>query len=526
MKLDITDKKIILSFSYNKALIAKCKTPGLEMKWQPSTKTWWLPNNLMNRRLFAQVFEGIYEIPEPAPVFNNYLPPSYLMQHQKEAVLFGKTCPRHLFAHATGTGKTCIAIELIRQLRNGQSPSKTLVVCPLSIIEPAWMSDLKQFAPELKAVNLWRNWKRSIADFKRWIEWMNVGIINFESFKKSEKYFDGIKMVIIDESSKIKNMQAAITKAMVSFCDDIEYAYLFSGTPAPNNEMEYFSQARIIDPTILGKSFYKFREKYFYNIPSCFKWIKRNDTDLLDKIAQFSSVVKKEDVLDLPERTFNTIDVMLSPAEKTAYRDMINHLVAIIEDEEISAFNAAVKCMKLRQVTSGFLINENSEVRVFGKSKLNALAELLEEIGNQSIIIWTQFVHEAKQIQELLKDKSVGIINGSSKQADKDNWIKDFKAGSVQYLIAHPLSMAHGVTLTNCTYSIYYSLSYSHEEHVQSRDRIYRKGTTKPCTYYYLMAPGTIDTVIYNILQGKQKAELAVLNYVKHARDADKMWGG
>jgi SNF2 family DNA or RNA helicase len=248
------------------------------------------------------------------------------------------------------------------------------------------------------------------------------------------------------------------------------------------------------------------------------------DTDLLDKIAQFSSVVKKEDVLDLPERTFNIIDVILSPAEKTAYRDMINHLVAIIEDEEISAFNAAVKCMKLRQVTSGFLINENSEVRVFGKSKLNALVDLLEDIGNQQVIIWTQFVHEAEQIKTLLKDKSIGIINGSSKQADKDNWIKDFKAGDIQYLIAHPLSMAHGVTLTNCTYAIYYSLSYSHEEHVQSQDRIYRKGTTKPCTYYYLMAPGTIDTVIYNILQGKQKAELAVLDYVKHARDADKIW--
>ena len=129
MKLEITDKKITLSFSYNKALIAKCKTTGLEMKWQPSTKTWWLPNNLMNRHLFAQVFEGIYEISEPAPVFNNYIPPAYLMQHQKEAVTFGKTTARHLFAHSTGTGKTIIGIELIRQKN-----IKTLVVCPLSII--------------------------------------------------------------------------------------------------------------------------------------------------------------------------------------------------------------------------------------------------------------------------------------------------------------------------------------------------------------------------------------------------------
>jgi len=526
MNLEISEGRLKLRFDYHPKTITRCHQTGVEMKWMKSNKYWWLPDNKINRKVISKAFPELNYVPDDNghnPTGIKFIPPDYMMAHQKEALKFSDENPRHLFAHRTGTGKTVIGIEIIRSKLMSGHIKKTLVVCPLSIINPAWMEDINRFAPELRAVNLWEWWGRHINKFKERIEWMDVGIINFESFKKCKRYLKGVDMVLVDESSKIKNMQAQITQQMVEFCDDVSYVYLFSGTPAPNSSMEYFSQARIVDPTIFGRSFYKFRNKYYYSAGyGGFTWIQKSDYEfeMMDRIASFSSVVRKRDVLDLPPRTFNVIDVHLSAGEKKAYKEMVDHLIAVIEEKQISAYNAAVKGMKLRQITAGFLINEEGEVKDFGNSKMNVLLDLLEQIGDEQVIIWTQFIHEAKLIALKLQklNKTYGMMIGEIKHKDRDQNIKDFKAGDRQYLIAHPATMAHGFTLTNCTYAVYYSLSYSHEEHLQSQDRIYRRGTSKPCSYYYLLAPGTIDKVIYACLRDKRRSEESVLNHIKASR--------
>jgi SNF2 family DNA or RNA helicase len=110
------------------------------------------------------------------------------------------------------------------------------------------------------------------------------------------------------------------------------------------------------------------------------------------------------------------------------------------------------------------------------------------------------------------------VINGAVKQEDRDISIQAFKANRLQYLIAHPRSMGHGVTLTNCNYAIYYSLDYSHEAHSQSRDRIYRYGQRNACTYYYLLADKTIDGVILKALNAKSNVEKAVFDYIRKGK--------
>jgi SNF2 family DNA or RNA helicase len=293
---------------------------------------------------------------------------------------------------------------------------------------------------------------------------------------------------------------------------------LLSGTPAPNSKLEYWSQVRMLDKTLLGASFYAFRNKYYQ---SCgyegYTWIEKlgMGVELMEKIASVSTVVRKEDVLDLPERTFQERHIQLSPIEAKAYNDMAKEMLVEIEDQEITAFNAAVKIMKLRQVTAGFLFDEDGEIHSFGSSKLNSLMELLEEIGDHQVLIWTQFQYEAERIEAYLGETS-GICNGTIRQDVKEFYVKAFKNGDIQYLIAHPRTLGHGVTLTNCNYAIYYSLSYSHEEHYQSRDRIYRKGQENHCTYYYLIVPKTIDSVIYKALQKKENIAEGALNYIKN----------
>jgi SNF2 family DNA or RNA helicase len=117
----------------------------------------------------------------------------------------------------------------------------------------------------------------------------------------------------------------------------------------------------------------------------------------------------------------------------------------------------------------------------------------------------------------MLGDKCRTVYGDTSNKAKIQN-IKDFKEGRVQYLIANPASADKGLTLTNCHICIYFSLSWSYELFKQSMDRIYGDKSIQPyeCTYYIMMAKGTVDTVLYReVLLGKQTLSYAILDHLK-----------
>jgi SNF2 family DNA or RNA helicase len=339
----------------------------------------------------------------------------------------------------------------------------------------------------------------------------------------------GFEMLIVDESSKAKSPKSKITKELIKYADMVPYVYLFSGTPAPNSELEYYSQIRMLDQKLFSKSFYSFRNGYFLQSGyGGFKWKINPEKrqEFLDKLATVSSVVKKEDVLDLPGKTINIRKVFLSSKEMNAYREMETHMILELEDQESIAANSAVKCMKLREGTSGFFIDENGEIIKTGESKLNELDSLLGEIGGEQVIIWVNFHYEADQVVSFLQKagKTVVRADGIVNQDLKNQAIEDFKSGSAQYFIGHPASVGHGITLTNCSYMVYFSLSYSFELQSQSADRIFRKGQENKCSYYYLIADGTIDEAILRAVDAKQTVTEMVFDFIKTKRNGRQYW--
>lgn len=520
MKLETKKARLILTSSYNKDTIAACKTMG--MKWNPKTKTWSIADNLLNRKCLYRIFpilrssESSPEGSSEAKTQHHIDLPSYLMKHQKNAVQIASEQDRFGFFYDAGTGKTLLSLY-IHKLHK----VKTLLVCPLSLIEGAWMEDIAKFTPEIKAVNLWKIRKLHPRKMQEALE-SDFCIINFESFKTEyDKLVKaGFEMLTIDESQKCKEPRSKISKILGKFSETVKYCYLLSGTPAPNGIHEYFTQIRMIDPLIWGKSFYKWRSKYFYSTGyGGYTWLinDENKKKLMADIAMVSEAIRKEDVLDLPETTDNKRIFQLSKIETARYREMESDLCAMIDEEtSITAPMAAAKIMKLRQISSGFLLDEG-QVYEFGKSKLNELKQLIDEIGNRQIIIWTQFIHEAAQITSMLtqKKKTYGVCNGTVSQVEKEINLTNFKAGMLQYLVAHPKTIAHGVTLTNCTDMIYYSNSYSYEELYQSRARIHRKGQKNICSYYFLLAAGTVDLIILSALGRKEKTDRAIMEYLK-----------
>jgi len=359
--IEIHNKVLYLKFDFDKDLVAVVGKQGLGMDWSRARRLWYARCTKIFVDKFLEVF------PHFKPEFKEYvstlplpylISSKYLMEHQRLAVLKALKVPRYCFFHDIGTGKTVLQIDLIKQKR-----VKTLVVCPLSIIETAWMEDIDKFAgPVLNAVNLWKM-RQKKNQLDQALQIYNLCIINFESFKvEAERLAKaGFQMLLVDESAKLKNARSQTTKRIKEFAENMDYVYELSGCPAPNSEMEYFSQAQIIDPTLFGSSFYAFRNKYFYSHGyGNFRWSMKEEMreEFMEKLKSISEVVRKEDVLDLPERTYNIRKVYLNTIERKAYEEMKRHLVIEFGGREVIAANVGVKLMKLREGTSGFYLDD------------------------------------------------------------------------------------------------------------------------------------------------------------------------
>ena len=436
-----------------------------------------------------------------------------LYSHQSLALEKAKAHDSYALFMETGTGKTLVALSLI-ELRK----QKTLVACPLGIINSVWAgpdSDTKKFFPNLKVCNLWE----ALRNRKPIPSGQDLYVINFESIARLPKEFlDTIGMLVLDESSRIKNPQSKVCKFILKLSGNVRYRLAMSGTPAPNSLLEYWSQMYFVNPSILGSNYYGFRARNFFSVGFGgfqFKPRKEFKAGIGKILAQQSFSIKKEDCLDLPPKTFTSKKYQLSGEAARAYRKMVLDNIIQMQGKTVLGSNELAKIMKLRQITSGFIIDVNGKVINLSNDKFRLLDETLEEIGDKQAIIWCQFIHEIEKLKALFGNKA-SYLYGGTPSGDKDDEIKKFQTGQTQYLVAHPRSAGHGLNFANATYCIYFSISYSFEEEKQSQDRLHRIGQDKKVTYIYLMAENTIDEVIYKALRNKERMSDAVLKMINH----------
>lgn len=420
----------------------------------------------------------------------------FLYKHQKESVNKALNENGYGLFLDTGCGKTLCGIEIAKHL------GKTLVLCPLSIIETAWIDDCHKFYPELKIVNCWSNSKQKRLEALK--SNADIYVMNYESFKilKNEIYKKDFKCMIVDESSVMKNMKSQITTDILSCVEFIPRRYVLSGCPTPNHNLEIFPQMKFCNSDMFGNNYLGFQASYFHqDLENPHVWYQTQDDKdrFFRKLSEGSVFVNKEDCVELPDKIFSIKEFNLDKEQRKYYNDILNDIKEHIN--EWSKFEFTAKLMKLREVVSGFVIQKDGSVSNFKTNKNSVLEDTLCEIGDKQVIVWCQFIHEIEKLAE-----KFGGVALTSKTKNHDDIIRKFKNGDIKLLFAHPKLLGKGATFTSCTYNIYYSLSFSYEEFKQSQDRIHRIGQKNKCTYIILQGKDTIDQRIYKCLQRKGNA--------------------
>jgi SNF2 family DNA or RNA helicase len=298
----------------------------------------------------------------------------------------------------------------------------------------------------------------------------------------------------------------------------MDYVWLMTGTPTPNAPTDAYGLAKLVNGA-QGESFASFRNRTMMQL-SQFMWRPRvgahNEVHrLLQPAVRFAI----SDCIDLPPCTTQRREVDLSPAQAKAYRDLKRDYVLMTKQGPITAVNEAVLRMKLIQISAGAIYGENREVNhIDCAPRIKALREVMEECS-EKIIIFAPLTSVISLLSKELHDYSCAVIRGSSdggpSEKERAETVARFMGeDKPRVLIAHPRTMAHGLTLTKASTIIWYAPIDSTELYLQANKRIDRPGQVHATTIVQLTST-SIETEIFRRLEMNESLQGALLSLVK-----------
>jgi len=490
------------------------------------------------------------------------LPP---LNHQKKALLLGRDMPIFAYLMDQGTGKTKVAIDdAAHNWRQGRIDAM-VVFAPNSVKsnwidpednysitkEPSDMDEIeKHMAPDIQVnKGCWvssqnKREKKLYKQFRdKWGDknLLHILVVNIEAVHV-KRVFDELMefvrlhktMAICDESTKIKNRTAKRTKNAIKVRDECVMARIMSGTPLIKSPLNAFSQFRFLDEDVLGFSnYYSFQHHFavmggFGGYQVLFY---KNLEELSEKINAVSYRVLKKDCLKLPPQVYLKRKVELSRPQAVAYTDMrdlmIVHLESFGHESVVSAQIVLTQLLRLQQITGGYLPilgDSGDTIDVFplvspeNNPKFKEVMDIIDESGDQKIVIWCRFRAEIEGLASLLRKredfKFIEFHGGISTNQRRDNRKLFFSDPNCKVMIGNQDAGGLGIDEFKVgSIAIYLSNSFSTEGRVQSEDRTHRIGSEMHdlITYYDIIADGTIDNKIISCLRSNVEISATIM---------------
>lgn len=349
-------------------------------------------------------------------------------------------------------------------------------------------------------------------------------------------------LVVVDESHKIKGPGANASRLMARTTDFVKRRVLLTGTVMPHSPLDVFAQWRFMAPYAFGEKQRdgSVKKATYGNFKSRFAklggWMGKevigfqNLDELQNIMAENAVVARKEDALDLPPLTRITVPVLLSAAEKQAYKNLANDLYVDLPTGRVTVDNWLTQSMRLRQITSGHMPNDDGVLQIIGQSKVQSIRSLCYDTltSEKRIVIFCLFRPEINMLAEALKSKpgepvtEVLTVSGGTKVADRIAMRQRFGSDAPERLImvAQVKTMSLAVNeLVTSAHAIFGSLSQQRDDLIQAIDRINRLGQKRAMTVWLMIAPGTVDEVILKSHNDRTSLENAMLKHIQQVHD-------
>jgi SNF2 family DNA or RNA helicase len=417
-----------------------------------------------------------------------------------------------------GTGKTLSTLWAYDYLKKIGQVNKLLVVSPLSTLERVWADEIFGHFPHLTYAVLHGTRKKREALLKTEAD---VYIVNHDGVKVLQDELakrDDIDIIVVDEISQCaRNASTDRWKALKKVTAKIGWLWGLTGTPIPNEPTDAWAQCRLVVPDNVPPYYTRFRDTVMRQAGP-YKWIPRdNALQTVEQAMQPSIRFHRSDCIDLPPLMYQTRQVPLSKQQQSMYNEMLKHLTAEHEGEQIQAVNEAVKLMKLVQIACGTAYSMDKEIVVVEPTeRLNTLEELIQE-SNSKTIVFAPFTATVEMIAEHLRNKGmrVGVIYGGINKSQRDRTFHEFqKADELDVLVAQPAAMSHGLTLTAASTIVWFAPITSAETYEQANARITRP-SQKHSQLIVNIEGSAVERRIYDKLKHKNNTQGILLDIIR-----------
>lgn len=492
----------------NKALLLRVRQPNRITTVIPKSKILDNGEVLVKWGLEeAQVLKNLRIKNVPSPITAQYDWPGLHkpFAHQRTTAEFLTLHRRGFCFNEQGTGKTGSVIWAADYLMNIGMIRRVLVLCPLSIMQSAWVNDLFKFAMH-RTVTVAHSYDR-----KKRIEAVNTDsdfvICNFDGLEiiKDAVNQNDFDLIVVDEANAYKTVSTKRWKALQSIIKADTWIWMLTGTPAAQAPTDAYGLARIINPSGVPRFFGSFKDQVMQKITN-FKWVpKPRAEDIVHQVLQPAIRFTKEQCLDLPDMTYVTRDVPLTKQQMQYYEHIRKHMTTIAAGEEITTVNAAANLNKLLQLSCGAVYSDSGEVVSFDASnRIEALKEVIDEASHK-VIVFVPYRHAIQLVNEELTKSgySCEIVNGEVNVNKRTDIFNRFQTQpDPKVLIIQPQAASHGVTLHAANVVIYWSPVMSVETYLQANARVHRAGQRNPCTVVHLQG-SPVERKMYAMLQSK-----------------------
>jgi SNF2 family DNA or RNA helicase len=456
--------------------------------------------------------------------------------HQEVSRQFMAEHPRAFDASEQGTGKTLVQIQDFVDYAKGRA----LILCPKSLIKPAWANSFARFAPEVRVLTTTGE-ASQVAHAVSYKGPYDVLVANYAAAGKlatlNASWWKSFESIIIDESDAIKHPTSERSKNIAKIARRMEIRRCLSGTPGDNTICDVWHQYFVLDDgERLGREYRRFCDavrvpdlsnqlalmaqveaakaagdtKLQFQLSRELGRLQAQPTKYLDRddAAELVGLMVKditirhrmEDCVDLPENVRYTLAFPLKPQHKRLYEKLKKEAYLQLDGKEITPVHAAAVVEKLLQIASGAVYTNDGSYAPVASERYELCLDLVEARSHS--IVFYRWRHQLAELEAEAKKRGISYATWDPDHPEIEAAYQD---GQYRVLFAHPETAAHGLTLTRGVATIWASPTYRSNHYLQGLKRIHRIGQTQRTETITLLAEDTADTHVFEVMSGKDK---------------------
>ena len=382
----------------------------------------------------------------------------------------------------------------------------TLVLCPTSLLGN-WEREFARFAPGIP-VRRFHGGGRHLDDLAPdEVVLATYGVLRRDRETLSEVDWG---LVAADEAQHVKNPLSATAKELRKIPAQAKVA--LTGTPVENRLTELWSIVDWTTPGLLGP-LDRFRRTVARPIE------RDRDTAVTERLAAtvrpFLLRRRKSDpdiAPELPPKTETDRFVPLTGEQTTLYEAVVReNLAEIRETQGIKRRGQVLQLLtELKQICNhpAQFLKEPHGALTGRSGKLTAFEELLDVIldEGESVLVFSQYVQLCRLLERRLKERGLPteLLSGDSSPSKRQDMVDRFQAGEIPVFLLSLKAGGVGLNLTRATHVIHYDRWWNPAVEDQATDRAYRIGQDRPVQVHRLIAEGTLEERIAQVLEKKR----------------------